>query len=72
MMMIRVLLSVGAVGLGGCTGNGAGPVTPPVNAVSVDRTADDLDMPNGLPVTTRPGTTVGVETDVVGVTHLPP
>lgn len=33
---------------------------------------EDLDTPNSFPGTTRQGTTVGVETDIVGVTHLPP
>ena len=77
MMMIRALLTVGLVGLGGCSGLDQAPVGRPVVAPAVPGTAavgdrEDLDTPNSFPGTTRQGTVVGVETDIVGVTHLPP
>lgn len=83
--MIRVMTIVGLVGLGACTGQGgvtaggsgrpaaagaaAGPALPGTAGIGE---REDLDTPNSLPGTTRQGTTVGVETDIVGVTHLPP
>lgn len=80
--MIRVMTIVGLVGLAACTGQGglpAGSSAPAAAAVSsaLPGTAgvgdrEDMDTPNSLPGTTRQGTTVGVETDIVGVTHLPP
>ncbi len=76
--MIRVLVIVGMAGLGACTGPDGAAVTAPGAAVTAipgtDAVGDreDLDTPNSFPAQTRPGTTVGVETDVVGVTHLPP
>ncbi len=78
--MIRALTIVGLlVGLGACTGQEGLAAVPAGPAVSsaLPGTAgvgdrEDLDTPNSMPSTVRQGTTVGVETDIVGVTHLPP
>ena len=86
--MIRVMTIVGLVGLGACTGQGGLPAgIPAASGRSVPTGAavssalpgtagvgerEDTDTPNSLPGTTRQGTTVGVETNIVGVTHLPP
>lgn len=69
--MIRVMAIVGLTGLGACTGQG-GNTAPPLTAPQAATDRDDLDTPNNLPAMTQQGTTVGIETDVVGVTHLPP
>ncbi len=71
MMMIRALAIVGLVGLAACNGPG-GNTAPPLTAPQATADPDDLNTPNNLPASTRQGTTVSVETDVVGVTHLPP
>ena len=77
--MILALAIVGLVGLGACTGQGDGAAVSAGPGVSsaLPGTAgvgdrEDLDTPNSMPATMRQGTTVGVETDIVGVTHLPP
>ena len=72
MMMIRTLAIVGMGCLSACSGAG-GNTAPPLTAAAPAMTdSEDMNTPNDLPSMTRPGTTVEVGTDVVGVTHLPP
>ena len=73
MMMLRMLAIVGVTGLASCTGDSPAELSPAQSATpSFGAISGEAETPNSLPenFTNRYHSTS--ETDVVGVTHLPP